>query len=57
MGANGARVVAEKAVRKCEKVKAVGKRLRRWVGWHWYVFALHTEAHYSGPAEGVDRFL
>jgi hypothetical protein len=44
-GGNGASVVvAGKVVRK---VKEEEKRLRRWAGWHWYVFALHSEARYS----------
>jgi hypothetical protein len=42
-------VTGKKRLGSCEEVKVKGKRLRRWVasGWHWYVFALHPEAHYS----------
>jgi hypothetical protein len=46
-GANGTRIVAGKAVWKRRRGESGRKGLRRWAGWHWHVFALHLEAHYS----------
>ncbi len=43
-GANGTSAVAGKAVCKTRSGREGSKEV---VGWHWHVFALHLEAHYS----------
>ena len=47
VGANVASIVDGKAVWKARRGESGREESKEMVGWHWHVFALLLEAHYS----------